>query len=86
MIKIYFTPKCGKCSIAKQILDKHFIKYTTIDLTEKERTEDRKFFRSLGLQYLPLIIIEKENEKKLITDCSESNLTLLIESGELRND
>ena len=55
MIKIYYKPNCRYCKTAKEYLASKNIEFEEIDLTKKENREARDYYRSLGVNLLPVI-------------------------------
>ncbi len=80
MIKLYYKTGCDKCLICKNNLHRYNIQYEPINLSEKERVEERKRFRAMGINYLP--VMELDNGK-IVTDCSEESILDLIRFGDL---
>ena len=73
MIKIYFKPGCKYCDTVKSFLNSRNIKYESIDLAIGDNRDARKFYRSLGINTLPVIVGHiKEDEVILYGDCVDS--------------
>lgn len=66
MIRIYFKPSCPHCTKAKEYLTSNDIEYEEIDLSKKENREERKFYRSLGIDILPVIVGTNKDGDELI--------------------
>lgn len=81
MIKLYCKKGCNHCEEAKIVLNIHGIKYTTIDLLEKDNRAEREYFRSLKIGFVPIIVLDNG---KIITDCSVEGIKALIEYGDIK--
>jgi len=55
MIKIYYKPNCKYCDKAKDYLRERNIEFESINLAKKENREARAYYRSLGIDMLPII-------------------------------
>jgi len=55
MIKVYSMNKCKYCEEAKKWLKEKNIDFVEINLSAKENSEHRKYYRSLGVNVAPII-------------------------------
>lgn len=81
MIKVYYKDGCGSCVKVKTILNAYGIKYEQINLSEKERREERAMIRDKNIKTLPVIVLENGN---MISDCSEESIMSLIRFGDIK--
>jgi glutaredoxin len=81
MTKLYYKEGCGNCVNVKTVLEAYGIKYTPINLSEKDKIEERKYIREIGVKYLPIIVLDNG---KIITDCTYDGVIELIRYGDLR--
>ena len=58
-MKIYSTPTCGYCIMAKSFLKKHNIKYTEFDVSQDTEKRDEMVKKS-GQMGVPIIEINGE--------------------------
>ena len=58
-VKIFTTPTCGYCKMAKQLFDENNIKYTEVDVAADEKARDEMIERS-GQMSVPVIEIDGE--------------------------
>jgi glutaredoxin len=82
-MKLYYKDGCTHCIDTKQKLNLYGIKYTAINLSDKEMGEERKNFRALGYNYLPIIVLDNG---KVITDCSPEAIMELVKYGDLNEN
>ena len=61
MLKIYTKSKNGYCILAKQYLDENNIKYREINLSLKKNEKDKKYWKKVGVNTLPIITEDESN-------------------------
>ena len=63
MIKIYSLPNCKHCKEVKDYLNERDLNFIDIDLKTKDNIEARKYWRSIGVNIVPIIVVSNENTK-----------------------
>jgi glutaredoxin len=81
MIKLYYKEGCKHCEEAKTILSLYNIQYTAINLSEKDKRAEREYFRGLGVNFIPVLVLENG---KIVTDCSADAIKELVRYGDLK--
>jgi glutaredoxin-like YruB-family protein len=76
-IKVYSTPTCPYCKMAKTYLDEKGIKYEDFDVTENAAAKDEMIEKS-GQMGVPVITVDGE----LVIGYDRERLDNLLEAGE----
>ena len=74
-VKIYSSPFCTFCLLAKNFLKKHGIEYEDINVQENEQ-EARKIMELTGQTTIPVIIID---DKEILIGFDEEKLRTALE-------
>jgi len=74
-VKIYSSPFCTFCLLAKNFLKKHGIEYEDINVQENEQ-EARKIMELTGQTTIPVIIID---DKEILIGFDEEKLRKALE-------
>lgn len=64
-VTIFTTNTCGYCSMVKKFMNKKGIQYSEINLDEHPERQ-KEAYRLSGVLSVPVTLIEKNNNKKIV--------------------
>ncbi|HRY31332.1 MAG TPA: glutaredoxin domain-containing protein [Candidatus Paceibacterota bacterium] len=76
-VKIYSTPTCIYCNLAKEFFDAHKIKYENFDVSEDLKKRKEMVDKS-GQMGVPVIIIVTDSGEEVIVGFQEERISKLL--------
>lgn len=73
MVKIYSTPTCTYCQLAKQFFSANNIEYTEIDVAADEEKRNEMISKT-GQMGVPVIAIDKDGSEEIIIGFDEDRI------------
>ena len=77
-IKVYSTPTCGYCKLAKQYFDEKNVEYEDIDVSSDEKAQEEMISKSKQMG-VPVIIINKDDKENVIIGFDKNKINELLE-------
>ena len=77
-ITIFYTPNCPYCHMAMDYLDEKNIEYISYDLS-KNPEKAQEMMQASGQTGVPVIIIKKDGEEKVVTGFNKSEINLILD-------
>ena len=77
-IKIYSTPSCPYCNMAKEFFIKNDIKFTNIDVSTDAKKAQEMIDKS-GQMGVPVIVVKKDDKENVVVGFDEPGLSKLLE-------
>jgi len=79
-VKIYSTPACSYCAMAKEFFDENKIEYIDINVA-KDRKAAEEIVEKTNQMSVPVIIIEKDGQEKIVIGFDKEKLSNILEIG-----
>ncbi len=76
-IKIYSTPVCGYCQLAKDFLAAHHISFEEFDVSQNEIARQEMIAKTQQLG-VPVILIEKDGQEEVLVGFQKSKLAEIL--------
>lgn len=77
-VKIYSTPTCPYCEMAKEFFKENNIEYENIDVS-KDKKAAEEMVEKTDQMSVPVIIIEKGGKEKIIIGFDKEKLLKILE-------
>ncbi|MBU0732314.1 glutaredoxin family protein [Patescibacteria group bacterium] len=76
-VKIYSTPTCPYCNMAKEFFKKSNVEYDDVNVAEDEKAAQEMVDKS-GQMGVPVIVVEKDGSEEVIVGFDEAKLKELL--------
>jgi len=76
-VKIYTSPTCGYCNMAKDWMDEKKINYIEIDVA-KDPAAAQELVKESGQMGVPVIVVGEGDEKKVVVGFDQGKLEELL--------
>lgn len=76
-VKIYSTPTCPYCNMAKEFFKKNNIEYSDVNVADDEKAAQEMVDKS-GQMGVPVILIEKDGNEEVIVGFDEAKIKELL--------
>ncbi len=73
-VKIYSTPTCGYCKMAKEFFKENNIEFTDIDVSADDKIAEEMIHKS-GQMGTPVIILEKDGKEDVLVGFDREKLS-----------
>ena len=77
-VKIYSTPTCPYCVMAKEFFKENKIEYTDINVA-KDKKAAEEMVEKTDQMSVPVIIVEKDGKEEIILGFDKEKLSKLLE-------
>lgn len=77
-VKIYSTPTCPYCHLAKEFFDEHKVEYTDINVA-KDRKAAEEMVEKTDQMSVPVIIVEKDGKENIVIGFDKDKLSKLLD-------
>lgn len=77
-VKIYSTPTCPYCVMAKEFFEENEIEYTDINVAEDKKAAE-EMVKKTDQMSVPVIIVEKEGKENIVVGFDKEKLVSLLE-------
>lgn len=77
-VKIYSTPTCPYCVMAKEFFEENKIEYSDINVAE-DRKAAEEMVKKTDQMSVPVIIIDKDGKEEIVIGFNKEKLTELLE-------
>lgn len=77
-VKVYSTPTCPYCIMAKEYFDENDVKYEDIDVSN-DREAAEEMVKKTNQMSVPVIIVEKDGKEEIVLGFDKDKINNILE-------